>query len=249
LAVVAQYGFLASSNGRLFRYLELVDAIGTYAYHLRQDAAALLDGPSIMTIDGSQETAVVRELNRRVVEPQVLAHKLKVLGKDAPRLGAMITAIVTDEPLQEKPWDRGDKVRVLSEARLIAAHGGEKRSKLDAVTTALVRLQQVGLAAQVPFDYLLSKQDALPKRRRRDATVFAHDGLPWIVSPLGAVLTQYAAVKPKRGRGGRRRATKVKEATAGRITAKTATKQKSRTSAKPHRTSALPKAAKKWPRA
>jgi hypothetical protein len=249
IALVAQYSFLASSNGRLYRYLELVDAVGTYAYHLHRDAQAILDMPSIARIDGSREAEVVDTLNRLVIEPKVLMHKRAALGDDAPRLGAMIAAIVADDPLQEKSWERGDKVRVLSKAGVIATSGGAKRSKLDALTTALVRLQQVGLAVQVPFDYLLSKQDALPKRRRRDSTAFAHDGLPWIVNPLGAVLTQYAAVKPKRGRGGRRRATKVKEAMAGRITAKTATKQKSRTSAKPHRTSALSKAAKKWPRA
>ena len=253
IAVVAQYAFLASSNGLYPRFAQLLAAVEEYARHLQEDASSLLDAPIASAVNVAHSEEVIRDLNRLSVEPRVLGRLRAMLGDATRRIGKIIAAIVTDDPVQATPWDRGDKVPLLSKAGLIAAKSKLKvnRSKLDALTTDLVRMQQVGLAVQVPLDYLLSENKSLPKRKTKDDARFASAGLPWIVNPLGALLADVVmkeeGTRKRRLRKNRpkpRDTTIAMPPTAGRNKSKKPSKK-----ATPKGRLPGTKAAKKWPRA
>lgn len=261
-AVVAQYAFLASSNGLFRRFAELVAAVDVFSRYLREDVARLLDAPSASLKAGEEELqSIVRQMNALVVEPKVLrrwqeAFEGEACKKGASYYGKVIGIIVDSEGKQTTPWGRGDVLPALSRAGLITAKA--RRKKIDAVTDACVLMQQSGLAVQFPFDYMLGEGSPPPKRKPKGTSLYAHDGLPWIVNPLGTVLaTSEVAASGKRmraSRGGRRATRGESAATGRRTTLRKVVKRSRSTSAKPNtpkapRPASQPKAAKKWPRA
>lgn len=262
LSVVTQYVFLASSNGRFRRFAELVAAVDVFARYLQEDVAELLDATSAGERPGGDELqAMVHRMNLMVVEPQVLSRWAAACERaggrgGAPFYGKCISAIVDSEGRQAKPWGRGDVLPALSRAGLVTAKA--QRKKIDAVTDVCVVMQQVGLAIQVPFDHLLAEGSPPPTRKRKGHMVFPHDGLPWIVNPLGTALIQPVATHTDtvpRGRAKRRpKAMTVDGAPVPRGTESETTKQRRGAEPKPVKRQAtrersLPKAAKKWPRA
>lgn len=261
-AVVAQYAFLASSNGLFRRFAELVAAVDVFSRYLREDVARLLDAPSASLKAGEEELqSIVRQMNALVVEPKVLRRWQEAFEGEAGKKGAsyygkVIGIIVDSEGKQTTPWGRGDVLPALSRAGLITAKA--RRKKIDAVTDACFLMQQIGLAVQFPFDYMLGEGSPPQKRKPKGTSLYAHDGLPWIVNPLGTVLaTSEVAASGKRmraARGGQRATRGESAATGRRPTLKKVVKRSRSTSAKPNRPKAprpasLPKAAKKWPRA
>jgi hypothetical protein len=255
-AVVAQYAYVASGNGWYGRFAELLAAVDVFADALQKDTEALLDAPSVnQQAEADSIQTIVRVLNVRIVEPRVADLWRATLGNRAGFCGKLIELVVNSEGGQAKPWSRGDVVPTLSRAGLITAKGKNGRGKAGSVTDACMLMQQVGLAVQVPLDYLLSESGSLPKRKKKDDALFSPDGLPWLVNPLGAVLAEEAMNK-EAGQPRKDRKSRVKQRDAvipmpqraGKKSAKKACKKASKKAARKDR---LPvtKAAKKWPRA
>jgi hypothetical protein len=263
IAIVAQYAFMASGNGLFGRFAGLVAAVDVLASNLQEDVAALLDSASAkLRADEDELQSIVNQMNTIVVEPKVLTRWRAGLDragakKDATYYGSVIGTIVDSEGKQTKPWSRGDVLPALRRAGLITAEASRK--KLDAITDACCLMQQVGLAVQLPLDHLLKAGDPPPKRKGNAVDLVAHDGLPWIVNPLGAALIQLGSAvtkkKPRGRRPGKRRQTKTVSSTpTPRSTTRKVTRQKRRAAKKPRkleppRERSIPKAAKKWPRA
>jgi len=112
-------------------------------------------------------------------------------------------------------------------------------------------MQSVGLAVQVPLEHLLIEGSPSPKRKGQADARVAHDGLPWIVNPLGAVLAD-VSTKTEVGRKRRARRSRANQSVplisfSPRTNAMKPTKSGKKVAAK----SRLPtaKAAKKWPHA
>lgn len=255
IATVAQYAFLASSNGSFRRFAEVVAAIDLLSGCLKKHIAELLDSSTAKQVTDADELQnIVRQLNKKVVEPKVLRRWQTALGRAGAKAGVAfygkaIETIVSSEGKQTKPWSRGDVLPALSRAGLITAKA--QRKKLDAVTDTCYLMQPVGLAVQVPLEHLLSEGSPSPKRKGQEDARVAHDGLPWIVNPLGAVL---ADVSTKRGVGRKRRARKSRAkqsvpliSFSQRANGMKPTKSGKKVAAK----SRLPttRAAKKWPHA
>jgi hypothetical protein len=255
IATVAQYAFLASGNGLYRRFAEVVAAVDLLSGRLKEDIAKLLDSSAAKQLADEDELQnIVRELNKRVVEPKVLGRWQTALGRAGAKAGVAfygkaIETIVSSQGKQTKPWSRGDVLPALRLARLVTAKA--QRKKLDAVTDACYSMQPVGLAVQVPLEHLLIEGSPSPKRKGQEDARVAHEGLPWIVNPLGAVL---ADVSTKRGVGRKRRARKSRAkqsvpliSFSQRANGIKPTKSGKKVAAK----SRLPttKAAKKWPHA
>ncbi len=191
-AIVAQYAFLASSNGRFRRFAELVAAVEVLSLRLQEDVAGLLDAISAKRRAGDEQLqGDVQRMNAMVVEPQVLkgwqaAFERKGSKRKARYYGRVIKVIVESENRQITPWERGDVLPALRRVGLITAKS--LRKKIDAVTETCFLMQQVGLAVQMPFEYLLGEGSPLPSRKGQSQCAIAHDDEPWIVNPLGAVL-------------------------------------------------------------
>lgn len=261
IAVVAQYAFMASGNGLFARFAELIAAVDVLSDYLQEDVAALLDSKSAKLRAGEDEVrSIVNQMNAMVVEPKVLTRWRAGLDragakKDATYYGSVIGTIVDSEGKQTTPWSRGDVLPALRRAGLITAKA--PRKKVDAVTDACCLMQQVGLAVQLPLDHLLKAGDPPPKRKGNAVDLVAHDGLPWIVNPLGAALAQVgSAVTTKKAResGKLEQLRTVSSTPTPRSTTRKVTRHKRGAAKKPRklelpRERSLPKAAKKWPRA
>lgn len=261
-AVVAQYAFLASSNGRFRRFAELVAAVEVFSVRLQEDVTRLLDAISArQRASDEQILNIVQEMNAKVVEPQVVKRWQAALeregsNKEASFYGKMIKVIVESENRQVTPWERGDVLPALCQAGLITAKG---QRKIDSVTNACFLMQHAGLAVQVPFGFFLGDANAPPSRKGQSEPAIAHDGEKWIVNPLGAVLADLRpadASKPAGVQSGKRQPKlKVADVSAPRGgAAKNLEKRKPGGIAKPKQPRppskrSLPKAAKKWPRA
>lgn len=262
-AIVAQYAFLASSNGRFRRFAELIAAVEVLSLRLQEDVAGLLEASKAKRRASEEELqGDVRMMNAMIVESQVLkrwraAFEREGSKRKARYYGRVIKSIVESENKQTAPWERGDVLPALSREGLITAKS--RRKKIDAVTDACFLMQQVGLAVQIPFDYLLGDASPPPRRRGQSQPAIAHDGEPWIVNPLGAVMADPGPArvsKPAQMQAGKRRP-KLKVADTSATPAGTAEnsgKRKPGGIAKPKKQRppskrSLPKAAKKWPRA
>jgi hypothetical protein len=247
IALVAQYAFLASGNGWLRRFNELLTAVDIFAEDLQKDVALLLDTPSAKRkADANEVHRVVRKLNTLVVDPGALKRWQAATKARAAFYGKVIGVIVNSEAGQITPWARGDVVPALSHAGLITAKGKNGRGKSQAVTDALFVMQQAGLAVQVPLTHLVDG-GSRPKRKRKQKgkAVFAADGLPWIVNPLGAVLAEHGDAT-EAGQV-RKRKPRKNAKTEARETRQTRTVRLDKSKHK--RSSVAAKAAKKWPRA
>jgi hypothetical protein len=205
---VAQYAHLASGNGRYVRFLDVLDRIGGFAESLREDVLSLLPAP--VPIVPATVTGIVNELNRRLVDPDILTNWRKVLGPETARIGGIIEAIVTDDPLQARPWTPGDHVLTLGKRGLLRRRGKKRDAKSEEVRDALFAMQHVGLAIQAPWEYVVGRAASLPSRTSKDGARFEQDCLPWIVNPLGSVLVSNGsaggsvATRASRRRSGRK---------------------------------------------
>ena len=259
-AIVAQYAFLASSNGRFRRFAELVAAVEVFSLRLQEDVGGLLGAISAKRrASDEQLQEVVQNMNAMVVERQVLKRWQDAFTSAASKRGAtyygdVIGVIVRSEKTQGTPWERGDVLPALSRAGLVTAKA--QRKKMDTVTDLCFAMQQVGLAVQVPFEYLLGEADSPPVRKGKSQSALAHDGLPWLVNPLGAVLAEPGAAKAVgvQPEEPQMKATPALGSTATRGTTSKGSSRKQVRKSKsakrqPPGKRLLPKAAKKWPRA
>lgn len=262
-AIVAQYAFLASSNGRFRRFAELIAAVEVLSLRLQEDVAGLLEASKARRRASEEELqGDVRMMNAMIVESQVLkrwraAFEREGSKRKARYYGRVIKSIVESENKQTAPWERGDVLPALSREGLITAKS--RRKKIDAVTDACFLMQQVGLAVQIPFDYLLGDASRPPRPRGQSQSAIAHDGEPWIVNPLGAVMADPGPAresKPAQVQAGKRQPKlKVAGTSATPVgTARNSGKRNPGDIAKPKKRRppskrSLPKAAKKWPRA
>jgi hypothetical protein len=151
-------------------------------------------------------TALVREFSRLVVDDAVERKWRSQLEGQAKRAGMAIRAITEREGGQERPWKQGDKRSLLLSAGVLA--GDKKRTPAKQFESLFYAMQQVGLAVQIPWDFLDGKKLARKHNGKK-----LHAGEYWLINPLGSVLadkpnkTKAAAAKVSHS-SVRKRATK-----------------------------------------
>lgn len=264
LAFVSQYAFLASGNGRYRWFAEILHALGLVALLVKRHTETLLAAvdstqpavlssrqqlPRLLANRQPEKHRLVGDLNRLIIEPREKQRLEDALGSRAAQHGGIIAAIVAEDPLQDKPWIVSKKTGVVERAGLLVKNKKNKsesnksesneRAGKDALASRLCEMQLVGLAVQVPWEFLLEPTGKLPRRKTAQGfgqgLSFAPDGLPWVVNPLGSVLAEVPPASAEKASQTARRQPSV-----GRKT----TKQRP----SPVKTQRLPKAAKRWPR-
>ena len=126
-------------------------------------------------------TAMVREFSRLVVDDAVERKWRSQLEGQAKRTGVAIRAITEREGGQERPWKQGDKRSLLLSAGVLA--GDKKRTPAKQFESLFYAMQQVGLAVQIPWDFLDGKKLARKHNGKK-----LHAGEYWLINPLGSVL-------------------------------------------------------------
>lgn len=149
---------------------------------------------------------MVREFSRLVVDDAVERKWRSQLEGQAKRAGVAIRAIAEREGGQERPWKQGDKRSLLLSAGVLA--GDKKRTPAKQFESLFYAMQQVGLAVQIPWDFLDGK-----KLARKHSGKKLHAGENWRVNPLGGILADMPyKTKAATAKGGhssaRKRATK-----------------------------------------
>lgn len=206
LAIVGQYGFLVVGNSWRLEVSKTIKGLYQIAATIKELLGKLL-GPLPEPRDELEFRAEVERLTVLATDTELVGEWRGVLGDDAGRCGALVEAIVTAPGGQSQPWHLKDKLKLLREKGVLDRK--DQRGKLDQFTQLLYRMQEVGLAVQVPWDFVVGLSTKASARR------LDHKGERWLVNPLGILLTKPEPATPARGKGKAKRA-KAKKASASR---------------------------------
>ena len=121
-----------------------------------------------------------RQWDGLLVAPELLRDWRHRLGDAADACGRLIAAVSGDDG-QSEPWLIHEKIPALRKARVVTRSG---RGAVEQVTDLLVRMQAVGLAFEVPMEFIKGNTLA-PKKH---AGGLLHTGRKWLVNPLGHLL-------------------------------------------------------------
>ena len=207
VACIKQYADLMSGNEAQFRFIMTVLCLNLIGGEITVLLVKLDRECAKREAQPSEEvTAMVREFSRLVVDETVERKWRSQLEGQAKRAGVAIRAITEREGGQERPWKQGDKRSLLLSAGVLA--GDKKRTPAKQFESLFYAMQQVGLAVQIPWDFLDGKKLARKHNGKK-----LHAGEYWLVNPLGGVLvdkrTKTKAASAKGGNSSvRKRATK-----------------------------------------
>jgi hypothetical protein len=121
-----------------------------------------------------------RQWDTLLVAPEALRDWRHRLGDATDACGRLIASVSGDDG-QSEPWLIHEKLPSLRKARVATRRG---RGAVEQVTDLLVRMQAVGLAFEVPMDFIEGTTLA-PKKQ---AGGLLHTGRKWLVNPLGRLL-------------------------------------------------------------
>jgi hypothetical protein len=207
VACIKQYADLMSGNEAQLRFIKTVLCLNLIGGEIMELLVKLDRECAKREAQPSEEvTALVREFSRLVVDDAVERKWRSQLEGQAKRAGMAIRAITEREGGQERPWKQGDKRSLLLSAGVLA--GDKKRTPAKQFESLFYAMQQVGLAVQIPWDFLDGKKLARKHNGKK-----LHAGEYWLINPLGSVLadkpnkTKAAAAKVSHS-SVRKRATK-----------------------------------------
>jgi hypothetical protein len=206
LAIVGQYGFLVVGNAWRLEISKTIKGLYQIAATIKKLLEELL-GPLPGVRNDSEFAAEVERLTVLATDTELAREWRDVLGDKAQRCGALVEAIVTAPGGQSQPWHLKDRLKLLREKGVLDRK--DQRGKLDQFTQLLYRMQEVGLAVQVPWDFVVGLSTKASARR------LDHKGERWLVNPLGTLLTKPEPATPARGKGKAKQA-KAKKASAAR---------------------------------
>ena len=181
LGVCLQYANLIGGNVQSQRVLVAIDAIGAIANRalklLRENCGVRRNTMTPGTLDKE-----VRQMDRLLVDPEVVERWKAGLTRNARQCGRIIQVLSGSGSEVPELWTPGDVIGVLRKAGVISVSGRGAKDTLDAQLDLMV---PVGLAMQVPWD-VVDPTRPLPKRLRLDG--MGHRQKPWVINAIGAIL-------------------------------------------------------------
>lgn len=198
IAFVVQYATLMQGSGRIsnavtpIRYLrDICAAIAGF------DGRVPVDEDKVArATDHDRLAEVLAGMDRRVLSEGVFDGWRDVLEEDADVIGQFIVEVATPKPPkspQSVRWAKGEYIKTFK--KLWPTGKSISDGSLDDVflNRCMVRLQMLGLAAQLPDDlWGRAKKLECAEREGRHAregkTLARYRGTKWIVNPLGTAL-------------------------------------------------------------
>ena len=188
IAIVAQYLFLVRGNGRCIRFAALCTGVSVATYEIRSELMKLREHsfPADRQEDIDGAAALFDQL---VIDPRLSELWHSRFGEKAKQISTLVSTITTKQEADtSKIWKVRDHVEALEKAGVLTRNG--IRGKKDQLQQLLYAMQEVGLAAQVPWGYISESESEEEKNLRLNSKegLLSRRGLGWIVSPLGASL-------------------------------------------------------------
>jgi hypothetical protein len=183
IANVVQYAILADGNAERPLVGQAVRCLHLLACRIRNGIKAVAPGAAAKakTLDASHAKEVM-QLHRELLDPATLAKWQEGLGADAAVCGRVIRALDRDGG-QPKPWFLRDKREAVERAKILTRSSHRGRSEQFA--GLLIRMQEVGLAVEVPWGYILGTDKHLPRLANGEIDYTSRQ---WLVNPLGVLL-------------------------------------------------------------
>jgi hypothetical protein len=182
VACIKQYSDLMSGNDAPLKFMKTALCLNLIGGEITALLVKLDRECAKRAAEPDEEvTSLVREFSRLVVDDAVKRKWRSQLEGHAEGAGVAIRAITEEDGGQAKPWKQGNKRALLLEAGVLT--GDKSRTPAKQFESLFYAMQQVGLAVQIPWNFLDGKMLA-----RKHSGKKLHAGENWRVNPLGAVL-------------------------------------------------------------
>lgn len=183
VAVISQYGHLIRGSASLPGVLGARWGLRVVAKTIMENLAAL--DPKVSAA-ASLRAKVREQVADRLEEAMGVESVVKVwrkrLGLDAVACGRFV-GLVGKHGGHQKPWMLRDHIASLTRAKILDGKSPDSRQRQ--MMRLLDRMQQVGIAFQVPWDYVHGRRKAPP--RRPDGSINP-TGCRWLLNPLAKLL-------------------------------------------------------------
>lgn len=184
IANVVQYRFLihgaVSLPGLLIARWGLRVVARTITRHL---AALDPEVPQAASLRAKVRTQVAAEVEMAMGVETLAEGWRKRLGPDAKACGRFVD-VVGRHNGHKTPWRLRDHMASLTHAKIL--DGKNPASRQRQMIRLLGRMQQIGIAFQVPWDYVCSRRKEPP--RRPDGSINP-TGTKWLLNPLASCLS------------------------------------------------------------